>query len=102
MEMGTAMTEATPSPHPGNVWQTKIDSSGRIVLPAEARAELGLERGDEVVLVRDDDGLHVKTPAQLTMEVQAYFAALWPSERDVAAELIRERREEAARETRGD
>lgn len=96
------MTEATHSPQPGNVWQTKIDASGRIVLPAEARAELGLERGSEVVLVRDGEGLHVKTPAQLAAEVQDYFAALWPNERDVAAELIRDRRDEAARETRGD
>jgi AbrB family transcriptional regulator (stage V sporulation protein T) len=96
------MTETGQSLGANTVWQTKLDASGRIVLPAEARLELGLDQGDEVLLVRDEHGLHVKTPAQLVREVQAYFSALWPKERSVTEELLRERREEALREAGGD
>ncbi len=96
------MTTMERLPSGEQIWQAKVDTSGRVLLPVEARAELGLRNGDHVVLVRDERGLHLKTVAQIGQEIQEYFAGLWPREQDVAAELLSERREEAAREAGGD
>ena len=41
-------------------YHLKVDSSGRIVLPAEARARNHIAEGDTVVVVEDNNGLHVK------------------------------------------
>lgn len=96
------MAMETPHPESNQVWQTKVDTSGRVLLPVEARTELGLQSGDQVVLVRDETGLHLKTVAQVRREIQDYFAGLWPQDVDVVAELLEERRQEAAREAGGD
>jgi AbrB family looped-hinge helix DNA binding protein len=36
----------------------KVDASGRIVLPAEARAGNHIAEGDTVTVVEDENGLH--------------------------------------------
>ena len=55
------------------VYNLKVDSSGRIVLPSEARQRRHIAEGDTVVVIEDDDGLHIKTREQLLAEVQAYL-----------------------------
>ena len=56
------------------VYHLKVDSSGRIVLPADARARNRIAEGDTVTVVADNHGLHIKTREQIKAEVQAYFA----------------------------
>jgi AbrB family looped-hinge helix DNA binding protein len=79
-------------------YHTKLDSSGRIVIPAEVRQRKKLTEGDTVVVVDDDQGLHVKTLAQAIAEAQAYFCAGIPEDVSLVDQLIAERREEAKRE----
>jgi AbrB family looped-hinge helix DNA binding protein len=78
------------------IYHTKVDSSGRIVLPAEARQRNHIAEGDTVVLVEDDHGFRVKSLEQALSEAQNYFATLAPAEVSLSDEIISDRR--AARE----
>jgi AbrB family looped-hinge helix DNA binding protein len=80
------------------VYHLKVDSSGRIVLPADARARNHIAEGDTVVVVEDAQGLHVKTREQIKAEAQAYFAKLAPPGVLLSEELLRDRRAEHERD----
>jgi AbrB family looped-hinge helix DNA binding protein len=78
--------------------RTRINQQGRIVIPAECRAAAGLKPGDELVVEVVGEGeLRLRTPEQALREAQK-IVARYSSGRDLVAELIAERREEAARE----
>jgi len=79
-------------------YHTKLDASGRIVIPAEVRQRNKLGEGDTIVVVDDENGLHVKTLEQAIAEAQAYFCSHIPASVNLVDELIAERREEAKRE----
>ena len=53
------------------VYRLKVDSSGRVALPAEARERHHTAHGDTVVIVDDKHGLQIKTLDQVLSEVQA-------------------------------
>jgi AbrB family looped-hinge helix DNA binding protein len=74
---------------------------GRFVLPADVRRRLGLATGDRLVIdVRDDEQtLVVRKATDVAHSLRGYLSAIAP-DRDLAAELIAERREEADREAR--
>jgi AbrB family looped-hinge helix DNA binding protein len=80
------------------VYRLKVDSSGRIVLPAEARARKNIAEGDTLMLVEDAHGLHVKTREQIKAEVQAYFADLAPPDVLRSEEILQDRRSEIERD----
>jgi AbrB family looped-hinge helix DNA binding protein len=48
-------------PSERQTYHLKVDSSGRIVLPADARDRQHIANGDTVVVIEDESGLHVKT-----------------------------------------
>ena len=83
---------------PPSVHQVKIDTSGRIVLPAALRQRLGVREGDSVLVIDDDDAVRIETSAVALAEAREYFAALVPRHVSLADELIAERRAEAASE----
>ena len=83
------------NPH---IYRSKVDASGRIVLPAEVRSRQKICAGDEVMLVERAEGLEVKTLQQAIREAQSAFARLAPPDVVLSETLIQERREEAARE----
>ena len=56
------------------LYNLKVDSSGRIALPSEARQRCHIADGDTVVVIEDETGFHIKTRDQLLAEVQAHFA----------------------------
>jgi hypothetical protein len=56
------------------VYNLKVDASGRIVLRADARQRNHIAEGVTVVIIDDDSGLHIKTRGQLLAEVRALFA----------------------------
>lgn len=85
-----------PAQH--NVYHLKVDNSGRIVLPAEARNLNHISEGDTVVMIHDDAGLHVKTREQIKAEVQAYFATLAPPDVLLSEEILQDRRAEHERD----
>ncbi|HEX3864582.1 MAG TPA: AbrB/MazE/SpoVT family DNA-binding domain-containing protein [Stellaceae bacterium] len=79
--------------------RTRINQQGRIVIPAECRAAAGLKPGDELLIEAIGEGeLRLRTPGQAIKAAQAIVARHIPKERDLVAELIAERRAEAARE----
>lgn len=80
------------------VYHLKVDSSGRIVLPADARDRQHIVSGDTVVVVEDKQGLHIKTRQQIKAEVQAYFADLAPPDVLLSEEILHDRRSEIERD----
>jgi AbrB family looped-hinge helix DNA binding protein len=79
------------------VYNLSVDSSGRIVLPADARDRQHIASGDTVV-VEDNQGLHIKTREQIKAEVQAYFADLAPPNVLLSEEILKDRRSEIERD----
>jgi AbrB family looped-hinge helix DNA binding protein len=79
--------------------RTRINQQGRIVIPAECRAAAGLKPGDELLIETVGDGeLRIRTKQQALRQAQRIVARYSSGSRDLVAELIAERREEAARE----
>ena len=79
--------------------RVRINQQGRIVIPAECRAAAGLKPGDELFVEAVGEGeLRLRTRQQALKEAQALVAKYIPKDRDLVAELIAERRAEAARE----
>jgi AbrB family looped-hinge helix DNA binding protein len=79
--------------------RARLNSQGRIVIPAECRAAAGLAAGDEVLVEVIGDGeLRLRSKRQALREAQAIIARGLARDRDLVSELIKERRDEAARE----
>ncbi len=77
------------------VYHSRVDSSGRIVLPADVRLRQHIRTGDQVVLIEGCDGVQVKTLLQAISDAQSLFAQLAPPDVLLSEELIQERRKEA-------
>jgi len=80
------------------VYRLKVDPSGRIVLPTEARDRHHIDRGDTLVVVDDPDGLHIKTLDQVVEEAQAHVAKFVPPGVSLGDEVNQERRSEIERD----
>jgi AbrB family looped-hinge helix DNA binding protein len=85
-------------PDKQQIYNLKVDSSGRIALPSEARQRRHICTGDTVVVIEDDDGLHIKTREQLLAEVQEQFARHVPRGVLLSDEINAERRSEIERD----
>jgi AbrB family looped-hinge helix DNA binding protein len=79
-------------------FRVRIDPAGRLLIPASTRQRLGMGQGDEVIVEVDESGLRITTAQQALKDVQAYFATIKKPGESIVDELIRERREDAARE----
>jgi AbrB family looped-hinge helix DNA binding protein len=79
-------------------FRTRIGPSGRLVIPAPCRKELGLTAGDEVVLKIEDDELKISTLKHCVERVQALVRRHNRKGEKLSASLIRERRRQAATE----
>ncbi len=77
--------------------KTKIQEGGRLVIPAAYRKALGLQPGDEVLLMLEDGEIRVISTCQAVARSQALLRRYIPQGRSLSEELIKERREEAAR-----
>ncbi len=75
----------------------KLGRQGRIVIPAEIREELGLEEGARLIPRVDGRRLTLETPETALARIRREFRE-GVGDRDLVAELIAERREEARRE----
>jgi AbrB family looped-hinge helix DNA binding protein len=80
------------------VYHLKVDASGRIVLPADARQRNHIAEGDTVIITEDAEGLHIKTRDKVLSDAQAYFAKLAPADIRLSEEILRDRRSEAERD----
>ena len=81
-----------------DMFQFKVSEGGRVVIPAELRAKHGIEIGDTVAWRDDGDGLRLVSRMAAIRRIQALAAKFKKPGVSVVDELIRERREEAARE----
>jgi AbrB family looped-hinge helix DNA binding protein len=80
-------------------YTTRLEKSGRILIPAPIRRHLGLSEGSHVIVTVEDSGaLQVTSRSQALAKVREEILSYIPADRDLADELIRDRRAEAARE----
>jgi AbrB family looped-hinge helix DNA binding protein len=77
----------------------KIIEGGKLVIPAAMRRAMGIGRGDTVVVeLLSDRELRVRPLASAIREAQAVVRGSVKRGRSLADELMRERKEDAARE----
>ena len=76
----------------------KVSEGGRVVIPAELREKYHIEVGDSVVWRDDGDGLRLFSRRNGIRRAQQLLAKYRRPGESAVDELIRERREEAARE----
>ena len=75
-----------------------MGQGGRIGIPARFRKALGLKAGDEVVLQLDQQEVRLCSRTEALRRAQERVTRAVPRGKSLAAELIAERRREAARE----
>ena len=74
---------------------TKLTNGNRIVIPATIRKGLGLQVGDAVTLVLQDNGeVLLLTQAEAVRQAQALVRQHVDRDRSLVDELLAERREE--------
>jgi AbrB family looped-hinge helix DNA binding protein len=79
------------------VYRSKITDSGRIVIPAELRRELGMSDGQDVLFVREDSALKLMSAADLLRQVQETVRKYIPDDSlDLTDELLQERKADAS------
>ena len=76
----------------------KLTAGGRVVIPVKFRRTLGLKTGDEVIFRLENGRVLLLSREQTRQWAQDYVCRLIPPDVDLADELIRERREEVARD----
>lgn len=75
--------------------RVRVDTAGRVTLPAELRHKLGIVPGQELILAEDGQTLRLQTFDQAARAAQEAFAPYRIPGHSVVDELISERRQEA-------
>ena len=75
-----------------------MSENGRVLIPAQIRKQLGFIAGEPITLELDGEALRLMTQGARIRAAQASAATYLPKDRDVVAEFLAERREEARRE----
>ena len=75
------------------IYQITMGDRGRLVIPAELRAQVGLTEGTPVVLIATPGGVLLMSREQLKSLVREDLAGL-----DLVGELLADRRRQAAAE----
>jgi len=81
------------------VYRLKVDNSGRVVLPADMRQDNHISEGDTIVVIKDAQGLHIKTLDQVISDAQAAFAKMVPRGVLLSEEVLQDRRTPPERDT---
>lgn len=68
------------------------------MIPSHYRNALGLQPGDEVTMVLEDEELKILSPRQAIDRAQRLVRHYIPKQRNLSGELIRERRRQAKHE----
>jgi AbrB family looped-hinge helix DNA binding protein len=76
--------------------RTRVSRDGGEMVPAALRSELGLTAGDELVVSRDRDGIHVRTRPIASAGRAGLVARYIPVDADLVAELRLARRADAS------
>lgn len=91
MDMQTNFSHSRPI-------RVRVAAGGRVVIPADIRQSLGVKEGDELLIVRDGDGIRMTTVLQTAKEVQSFFAKFKKPGEGVVDEFLAGRRAEALKE----
>lgn len=84
-------------------YTTRLEKSGRILIPASVRRYLGLSEGSQVLVKVETSGaLQITSRSQALGKVRKEIRKYIPAGQDLAEELIRDRRAEVAREDEHD
>ncbi len=86
--------------NPDDVVKAKVDSQGRVLIPAAFREVMKMKPGGHVAMYLDEDGLHLVTRHFTSEQLRREIAAHVPEGVSLADELIADRRAEAARDDR--
>ena len=78
--------------------KTKLGENGRVVIPASYREALGIKTGDDLILELKDGEVRLYTRRQALRRAQALVHRYVPEGTLLSEELIKDRREEAARD----
>ncbi len=83
----------------GARYRGKVDSAGRILIPAPLREKLGVQPGATVSITEGRAGrIVLESRTAAVREAQEYFCGLAPATEVWSDELVAARREEARRE----
>jgi len=74
---------------------TKLGEGGRLVIPADYRKAMGVEPGDDLVLVFEENSVRVLTPREGVRRAQALVRRYVPEGVSLSDELIEDRRKES-------
>jgi AbrB family looped-hinge helix DNA binding protein len=80
------------------IYRTKINNEGKIVIPAPCRKRLGIQSGQEVILRLEPDGLHLVRLSQVMKHFQSKVQTALGTEASLPNKLFRERRDDARNE----
>jgi len=80
------------------VFRAKLNSEGRLNIPATCRNRLGWQPGQEIFMQIGSHGLLVYTQEQTLKRIQEWMAAAVPPGVSVADGLIAQRRTEEVKE----
>ncbi len=80
-------------------YRAKLDSAGRVLIPAPLREKLGVQPGATVSITEGRSGRIVLEPRVAAVrQAQEYFCGIAPPTEIWSEQLIAERREQARRE----
>ena len=82
----------------GARYKGKVDSAGRVLIPAPLREKLGVQPGATMSITEGRGRIVLESTMAAVREAQEYFCSLAPSTEVWSDELIAERRQEARRE----
>ena len=78
-----------------HAYNLKLQAQGRIVVPTDVRTELGVQEGDELILVKEDFGYRMTSSRLLAESLYGSLKKAEGDERDFTQELLDERQAEA-------
>jgi AbrB family looped-hinge helix DNA binding protein len=80
-------------------YSARLERSGRILIPAAVRRRLGISEGSQVLVKVEESGaLQVTSRSQALARARQEIRKYIPAGRDLAGELIRDRRAEVERD----
>ena len=79
-------------------YRGKVDSAGRVLIPAELRERMDVKPGTMVTITAGRGRIVLESRSAAVRAAQRYFRTLAPESETWSGELIAERRREARRE----
>lgn len=80
-------------------YNLKLQAQGRIVVPTDVRTELGIQEGDELILVKEDFGYRMTSRRLLAESLYGSLQKAEDDFLDFTQELLDDRKAEADRKS---